>query len=413
MRRSIFHVSHEKEVIATFSLPIRSKQAIALKSMLEVNRQPFGFVPSVDRQGNEVKKLVEGKEQTILRKDSTGRVALTITLWQDPEEGQWMIRISYFEPPQPLLVPLGELGVDLNTDSLAPSVITWDQGLPCLGTMKKLRFPKENDVNKIARIYEIIGQITEHAKEHRLQIVLEKLDFEHCKPFLNNKLGALLHILPYAKIRNIFVRKCAQLGVPLKFINPQYTSLLGGVLTTFTGQGRDAGASAIIALRGSDAGNQWLESTSKQLLECKQFRIRLNAKGKFGKEIGLSLEQTGTVTVLGAEPRMVGNTQPKMIAKDRLRSAQKHRWYGYQVQLGRVISAVTKQWSNEFWSAQRAFGKREAILRLKNFGYVSADLRQPVTGDNRCHQQAHALQMSVAPTVLHRLSAVSLDSAQL
>jgi hypothetical protein len=115
----------------------------------------------------------------------------------------------------------------------------------------------------------------DEAAQRNLGISLEYLDFEHCKRWLKSKLGALLHVMPYRQIRGIFERRCLELGVPLRYVPPKYSSLLGALL-------RDQAAGAVLALRASEVGNPWLEGACEQAAKAQQISLRLNAKGRYG-----------------------------------------------------------------------------------------------------------------------------------
>jgi len=92
----------------------------------------------------------------------------------------------------------------------------------------KRMFPSWRREQKEAWIYEQITQIVLTAKANRCVVVLEYLDFEGCKRWLRTKLGAMLRIMPYRKIRKVFERRCMEQGVVLRYVKSHYTSILGG-----------------------------------------------------------------------------------------------------------------------------------------------------------------------------------------
>lgn len=96
-----------------------------------------------------------------------------------------------------------------------------------------------------AELCRIIVRIVAEAKARGLGVALEYLDFEHCKRWLKSKLGSLLRVMPYRQIRAIFDRRCLEAGVPLRYVPPKHTSLLGALLSVrWPGLGRDEAAAA-------------------------------------------------------------------------------------------------------------------------------------------------------------------------
>jgi IS605 OrfB family transposase len=289
-----------------------------------------------------------------------------------------MIKMSYFEKPAPLMMTVGELGVDLNTDSFAAMAVTWNMAdetdtEPIFKFFDKLEFSRNPKVSREETLYGHVNHLVQTAADNHWTIVLEKLDFEWCKFLLRNKLGQLLREFPYRRIKAIFERRCAEHGVPLKYVNPRHTSNLGGILATRLGTGRDESAGGCIALRGSDKGNRWLEETCAKMLEEKEFRVRINAKGKFGREVMVRVTETDQQKACAgpspaSEPEKETETAMSAFDKtgdDNKRSAQKALFYGSQMTIGRCINEVTKRMGSEFWLSKGQFGTRGAIMRLK------------------------------------------------
>jgi len=178
---------------------------------------------------------------------------------------------------------VGAIGVDLNCDSIADAWVTMADGAPLIVEHQKRKYdPAWSRARKEAWIYEQISQLVLLAKAKRLMVCLEYLDFEHCKRWLRTKLGAMLRIMPYRKMRQAFERRCREHGVVLRYVKSNYTSLLGAVLSDYPNLGRDQAAGAIIGLRGMEAGNQWLEARCQALAVEERARLRINRKGGFG-----------------------------------------------------------------------------------------------------------------------------------
>ncbi len=110
---------------------------------------------------------------------------------------------------QPDYAPLGAIGVDLNCDSIAATKVQMADGAPLILRHQKRVFdPAWSKEEKQAWIYEQIKEIGIEARACRCRVVLEYLDFEPCKRWLRTKLGAMLRVMPYRKIRQAFKRRC-------------------------------------------------------------------------------------------------------------------------------------------------------------------------------------------------------------
>jgi len=160
-------------------------------------------------------------------------------------------------------------------------------------------------------------------------VVLEYLDFEHSKRWMRTKLGAMLRIMPYRKIRQAFERQCMEQGVHLRYVKSGYASLLGAVLSSYPKLGRDQAAAAVIGQRASEEGNTWLEKQCKNLATQERTKLRLNRKRKFGC----------TVTTEGALMDRQLEDQPARENSSLDRSADVHR---FQRCAGRAISDLSK-----------------------------------------------------------------------
>ena len=269
-----FELYHAGELLGHFTLKPGDREQI--EAIQAINLQPFAF-------SQEICKFGKRKGQLVRRKVTTGRVPLTVWLIHD-ENGHWYIHISWFkEKVQPDYLPIGAMGVDLNCDSIAETRVQLADGEPLVMEQHKRFFdPAMSRDQKESWIYEQINGIVLAAKANRCLIALEFLEFEHCKRWLRTKLGAMLRIMPYRKIRQAFERRCLEQGVILRYVKSNFTSLLGAVLTGYPNLGRDQGAAVVIGLRALEAGNAWLEKQCKALAQQERARLRINRKGNFG-----------------------------------------------------------------------------------------------------------------------------------
>lgn len=269
-----FELYHARKLMGWFSLKPREREE--LDAILAINHQPFEFTEEICKQGSR-------KGQKVLRKITTGRVPLTVWLIRE-ENGHWYIHLSFSKDKvQPDYAPIGAIGVDLNCDSIADAKVQMADAAPLILKYQKRVFDTSwSRETKKAWIYEQINEIVLEAKASRCLVVLEYLDFEHCKRWLRTKLGAMLRVMPYRQIRKAFERRCMEHGVVLRYVKSHYTSILGAILTDYPNLGRDQAAAAVIGLRALEAGNAWLEKKSREIAVQARARLRINRKGQFG-----------------------------------------------------------------------------------------------------------------------------------
>ena len=238
---------------------LKPRQREELEALLVINHQPFEFTEEICKQGPR-------KGKKVLRKVTTGRVPLSVWLIRH-DNGHWYAHISFIKNKrQPDYAPVGAIGVDLNCDSIADTRFRWptanhwfwNSTSGCLIRVGAERRRKPAFTSRLTRS-------CHGAKTHRWLVVLEYLDFEHCKRWLRTKLGAMLRVMPYRKIRKAFERRCLAHGVVLRYVKSNYTSILGAVLTAYPNLGRDQAAAAVIGLRAMEEGNAWLEQQCQAL----------------------------------------------------------------------------------------------------------------------------------------------------
>ena len=306
-----FILSNAKHPLAKFRL--WADEAAELIRLVQANACKITKAPVevwFDAKGKKISdnrraKMLKAGEppasvRQVMRTVTKNRYGLTIDLRRQAT-GHWYIHVSRkaTDLPAKTLAPVGWLGVDLNCDSIARAAVTMRDGSPVLGSYGKDSFPAGGPAGaRRTRLFTIINALVAEAKARNFGIALEYLDFEHCKRWLKTKLGAMLHVMPYRAIRAIFERRCLAAGVPLRYVPPKYSSLLGALISAkWTELGRDQAASAVIALRASEAGNPWLETACEQAVKAERVSLRLNAKGKFGH----------TLVVAEATPRPTSN----------------------------------------------------------------------------------------------------------
>jgi len=123
----------------------------------------------------------------------------------------------------------GALGVDLNSDHLALTVMTGD-GNP----VRTLRIPLVtygcSSEQARARIGDAVKQVIEIARAANLNIVIEKLDFTAKKRALKDqgtRYARMLSSLSYNRTLELLKARAFDAGIQVQEVNPAYTSIIG------------------------------------------------------------------------------------------------------------------------------------------------------------------------------------------
>ena len=241
--------------------------------------------------------LLNEKESRKLRDCLSDNTALKV-FFKRLDNGSWYIYTGYAiaEAPKPTVFN-GVLGIDINNGHLEAAAV--DNNFNIVQYWKE-SYDTECDKNTRERqLYAIIRKFVAHAKDNGYKLSLEYLDFEFCKRYLQNKLGTMLHVLPYRKIRKKFERECRKYGVELVYVKPEYSSVLGNLIASLCCKySRDVAAAAVIALRAIEGGNGYL---NKLCVSMK--KLRLNVKGMFGRHIDIDDRNVEPMAESKGEPR--------------------------------------------------------------------------------------------------------------
>ena len=263
-------LKHAKAVLGRFRL--RADEHEALVGILRLNAAAKQLA-EVDAWLDEAGTLIHPKQvarmvkegqtpastRKVMRAVTVGRTALNVMLHRH-EDGRWYAHLSYGQTsfPQPH-DPVGWMGIDLNADSIAHACLSNDQVLLSYG---KTYFPQGGPRGaRATELYQQVNALVAEAQARQFGISLEFLEFEGPKRWLKHKLGEILRMFPYRKIRAIFEDRCRAAGVPLRFVPPGYSSLLGALFSQMYPElGRDQAAGVVLAARASEKGNAWLEA---------------------------------------------------------------------------------------------------------------------------------------------------------
>jgi len=266
---STYQISFVKQVV---------EETKVLGKLIPYNQYEFKVISKQKKLGTF--RLSE-KEANKIKCCLANNTALKV-FFKKRDNGSWYVYVGYAvaEAPKPKIFN-GVLGIDLNNGHLEGSAV--NNKLEVMQYWKEVYDSKCDKHTRERQLYAIIRNFVGYAKANNYKISLEYLDFEHSKKFLQNKLGAMLHVLPYRKIRKKFERECYKSGVELVYVKSEYTSVLGNLIASLDCKySRDTAASIVIAMRALEGGNAYLNRICINLK-----RIRLNAKGMFGRHIDI------------------------------------------------------------------------------------------------------------------------------
>jgi len=314
---STYRITYHRDVIKCINYLGKPKPYIAVEFLLWVKGKKAGRFCLRERAGRELQAIIaengkkfehqdvvsetakneDGTPKTVPRKVTEGRVALKVFFMR--KGNAWNIYVSYPLTARPQNTAVkGAIGIDTNHGHFDSYEVSREGFI--FGQYRHNAY----DVNaskqeKKRAIAAHIRQLVFRAHELGYAIVLENLDFEYAKSTLRNKLGATLHTIPYKTLAAKFRRECARMGVPIRFIAPSYTSLIGNILSTLNARlSRDVAAAGVIALMGLEGGGQYLLSLVEQVESAGKpgsFRLRVNEKNRGGRHvevIGINLRQS-------------------------------------------------------------------------------------------------------------------------
>jgi IS605 OrfB family transposase len=231
-------------------------------------------------------------------------VPLTVALLRDKKKpNRWQVRVSWSQKGMETYAVTDKfLSYDTNNDSLAYTLFRIEDGQLNILHKREVFFdPKPAKGKERERVlHGHLNQMFKLSQEHRACIVGEDLDsFEGAKVGFSAA-NAMLHDIPYAQIRDAVVRKGLKTGVPVRFIHPAFTSLLGGL---FTDLNRDKAGALVTGLKGSVQGIELLESFCRKLLTQtlpeEGIRYKVEVKNQFSEIVKVVTSSQLTPTGVG------------------------------------------------------------------------------------------------------------------
>jgi IS605 OrfB family transposase len=170
-----------------------------------------------------------GKEKVLEAITSEKRKAMTYRFLKD-EKG-WRLFVSFEEQAKAFITKkeCGMIGIDINVDHLALVEIDRDGNKLQSKRIQLNLYGKSKEQAK-AIIGDAVKEVVELAKQKKVPITLENLNFEKKKRALKDKSATearMLSSFSYAKILENFESKAFKEGVEILKVSPAYTSMLG------------------------------------------------------------------------------------------------------------------------------------------------------------------------------------------
>ena len=146
----------------------------------------------------------------------------------------------------------GVIGVDLN-----PSVIGWARidAEGNLADMGQYRFSilEKRSTQTSAILGDIVKSLVKRAREQRIPICVEKLDFSAKKKTMSDnevRYNRMLSNFAYKKFYQLLVSRASRFGVEVITVNPAYSSVIGVVkFMSMYGMSSDTAAAMVLARR--------------------------------------------------------------------------------------------------------------------------------------------------------------------
>lgn len=184
------------------------------------------------------------------------------------KNGYWYVHLTFdIAPAAPVSdAKFGALGIDLNPSCIAVSEID-SYGNYKASWQVPIRLRGRTSDQIEATLGEEIAKLVIHAKEQRIPIVVEDLDFENKKLQLRSRgMNRMLSQFCYSLFDSMITARCFREGVILVHVNPAYTSVIGKVkFSRGYGLSTHMGAAIAIARRGLDFGECLRAKTKERL----------------------------------------------------------------------------------------------------------------------------------------------------
>jgi len=229
--------------------------------------------------------LAKDKEANVSKNSLLANFGQAVTVRFNRHKFGWQIGVSVDE--ESLVNEFtgfenGCLGIDVNAEHLAVTVVN-KQGNKVFTTDISCPLSGKMDTGKRAAfIGDAVKEVVEIAKQYRVGISHESLDFQRKKRALKETTGkqhrSLLSSFAYNSVLSFLTRRAYRQGVLTKSVNPACTSIIGGLKYQNNSLTSHQSAAMVIARRGLGI---WLE------------KIRFNVPIKVG------------VAVLNAQPATV------------------------------------------------------------------------------------------------------------
>ena len=242
-----------------------------------------------------------------------------VTIYFVRDRNHWMCHATLMcEGPLPYAPSSYTMAFDINGKKLMWLLYHIEGAAIKVDKFDFINFVGVHGDQRRAKLKQELAPLLDMCVSHLAQGAMEDLDLRKKKALDNGKaLNAVLGGLPYAEIMEVCSREFCQRGVPLRLVNPAFTSSVGGIFTPeLTELGRDHGACITIGLLGSDADMRLLNERCKKLLkEGGQYRTTM--KGQ--RNLTVTLTPNGSAPG-GAGPggecktRVIGDVRPSAVA---------------------------------------------------------------------------------------------------
>ncbi len=229
---------------------------------------------------------------------------------------QYQVKISWEETaPEQIETDPGAIGIDTNPDGVA--LVETDESGNLLHhrylQYQRLSFAKQdkrdNDVRLLAK------EVVEYALEKKKPIVLERLEFKVGKKTKTyKKSNRMKSNFLFKKIVDAIESRALRFGVPVKKVNPGYTSILGNLkYKSMYSLNRHTAAALVIARRGMNIDKERQTFNAVKVCKSSKKDNNVNLEGRSHSETLKSVQSWQWMTKYLRHPKLTEHTAPTLV----------------------------------------------------------------------------------------------------
>lgn len=231
------------------------------------------------------------------------------------KQDQYEVKISWEDTaPEQIETVFGAIGIDTNPDGVA--LVEVDENGNLLHhrylRYQRLSFARQDKRNNDVRL--LAKEVVEYALEKKKQIVLERLEFKVGKKTKTyKKSNRMKSNFLFKKIVDAIESRALRFGVPVKKVNPGYTSILGNLkYRSMYSLNRHTAAAIVIARRGMNIDKERQTFSAVKVRKSSK-KDNVNLEGRSYSETLKSVQSWQWMTKYLRHPKLTEHTAPALV----------------------------------------------------------------------------------------------------